>query len=111
MGEFPSLVGSEQARLLKVGEGHYNETWPEVFGFNLFERDLKLVRELPYPDKKTMENAHSTIFNSKKLKPFHLRLGIRKSCPLSAYWRLRQKSLCILLVLIMSSSKDNATTS
>ena len=50
MGEFPSLVGSEQARLLKVGEGHYNETWPEVFGFNLFERDLKLVRELPYPD-------------------------------------------------------------
>ena len=40
MGHVPSLAWSEQARLLK---GHYNDTWPEAFGFNLLEGDLKPV--------------------------------------------------------------------
>ena len=28
------------------GKGHYNETWPEAFGFNLLEGDLKPITEL-----------------------------------------------------------------
>ena len=43
MGHIPSLVGGEQPRLLKEGERHYNETWPEAFAFNLLERDLKTI--------------------------------------------------------------------
>ena len=46
MGDIPSLAGSEQPRLVKVGKGHYNETWPEVFGFNLLEGDLKPITVL-----------------------------------------------------------------
>ena len=37
----PSLAGSEQPKLVKVGEGYYNETWPEALVFNLLEGDWK----------------------------------------------------------------------
>ena len=37
MGDIPSLAGSEQPRLVKVGKGHYRETRPEDLGFNLLE--------------------------------------------------------------------------
>ena len=47
MGDIPSLAGSEQPRLVKVGKGHYNETWPEVFGFNLLEGDWKPITSPP----------------------------------------------------------------
>ena len=43
MGHIHLLVGSELPSLLKVGKGHYNETWPEPFGFNLLGGDLKPV--------------------------------------------------------------------
>ena len=43
MGDIPSLVGSEQPRLLKVGKEHYNETQTEDLGFILLERDLKSI--------------------------------------------------------------------
>lgn len=46
MAHIPSLGGSEQARLLKVGAGHYKETWPEALGFNLLEADLKPIKIL-----------------------------------------------------------------
>ena len=36
-------VRSEQPRLVKAGKGHYNETWPEDFGFNLLSGDLKPI--------------------------------------------------------------------
>ena len=35
MGDIPSAARSEQPRLVKVGKGHYSETWPEDLGFNL----------------------------------------------------------------------------
>ena len=38
MGDNPSLLGSS-----RWGRGHYNETWPEAFGFNLLEGDLKPI--------------------------------------------------------------------
>ena len=53
----PSLAGSEQPRLDRVGEGagwtrwgkgHYNEMWPEALGFNLLEGDLKPITALLY---------------------------------------------------------------
>ena len=44
---FPSLVGIELPKLLKVREVHYNETWPEAFGLNLLEEDLKPVTFSP----------------------------------------------------------------
>lgn len=28
------------------GKGHYNETWPKAFGFNLLEGDLKPITVL-----------------------------------------------------------------
>ena len=37
MGDIPSLAGSEQPRLVKVGKGHCRETRPEDLGFNLLE--------------------------------------------------------------------------
>ena len=43
MGNVPALQESEQAWLLKVGEGHYHETRPEAFEFNLLEVDLKPI--------------------------------------------------------------------
>ena len=46
MGDIPSLVGSEQAKLLKVGKRHYTETWPEAFGFNLLEGDFKPTTDI-----------------------------------------------------------------
>ena len=43
MGDIPSLAGSEQPRLVKVGEGAllYNETLLEALGFNLLKGEVK----------------------------------------------------------------------
>ena len=49
MGDIPSLAGWGCLRLVKVGKGHYNETWPEAFGFNLLEGDLKPVTDTCMP--------------------------------------------------------------
>ena len=38
----PSLLGCS-----RWGKGHYNETQPEAFGFNLLEGDLKPITHLP----------------------------------------------------------------
>ena len=45
MGHIPSLAGSEQPQLVKMGEGTLQETWPEAFDFNLLEGDLKPVTQ------------------------------------------------------------------
>ena len=38
MADVPSLPGCS-----RWGKGHYNETWPDAFGFNLLEGDLKPI--------------------------------------------------------------------
>ena len=45
MGDVSPLVGSEQLRLVKMGEGHYSETWLKAVGFNLAEGNLKPIIE------------------------------------------------------------------
>ena len=43
MGNSPSLAGVSSPGWSRWGKGHYNEMWPEAFGFNLLEGDLKPV--------------------------------------------------------------------
>ena len=49
MGDIPSLVGNEQLRLVKVGEGALQCDMPEAFGFNLLEGNLKPITKSQYP--------------------------------------------------------------
>ena len=54
----PSLVGSEQPRLFKVGKRHCNETWPEALWFNFLEGDLKPVTLPDHLLKKAPRSSH-----------------------------------------------------
>lgn len=61
MGDIPALSG-----WVRWGKGHYHETWPEAFRFNLLEGDLKPITDshpqhLAVPERREENGKRSVV--------------------------------------------------